>query len=244
MSDIRIESQKPVTSHLIELFELDLTSLGDSIYYFIAGQIEGGDVMWQGNEYVKFDVEADGFELDGRGSAPTPKLRFSLTNPVLTAYINAFDDLIGAKITRTKTYKKFLDTEPTANSAAHYPKDIYRIDRKASENRLAVEFELSSIMDQRGTQLPARTITSFYCPWRYRLHNGGTSGDPLVDFNYPNSDNKCPYIGSNYFDVDNVATTAANDKCSKSEDGCKARFGTDGILPFGGFPGASRAILS
>jgi phage-related protein len=171
-------------------------------------------------------------------------MRFSLTNPVITAYIAAFDDLIGAKITRCKTYKKFLDGEPTANSSAHYPLDIYRIERKASENRLQVEFELSSVMDQRGAQLPARTITAFYCPWIYRRYNGGTSGDPALDFNYHPADNACPYTGSNYFDIDNASTTAANDKCSKTESGCKARFGSTGVLPFGGFPGAARPVLS
>jgi lambda family phage minor tail protein L len=242
---INTEIQEAETSNVIELFDLDLTMFGDNIYHFIAGALEGGTVIWKGNVYTPFDVEAEGFEYDGRGSPPMPKIRFSLTNPIITGYINAFKDLIGAKITRTKTYKKFLDTESTANANAHYPLDIYRIERKASENRLMVEFELSSVMDQRGTQLPGRTITAFYCPWIYRRYNGVITGDPLVDFSYHAADNACPYQGSAYFDSDNVSTTnPALDKCPKTETGCKKRFGDNGILPFGGFPGASRAVVA
>jgi lambda family phage minor tail protein L len=240
---IREESQKPDTSELIELYTLDLTLYGDSVYYFTPNIDGVTNVVWQGNTYTPFDLEAEGFELDGRGSAPTPKIRFSLTNPIITSYIAAFSDLIGAKVTRCKTYKKFLDGEPGANPNAHYPLDIYKIERKASENRLQVEFELSSVMDQRGAQLPSRTITSFYCPWIYRRFNGGVSGDPLLDFDYHPADNACPYDGSDYFDRDNAPCAASEDKCNKTQAACKLRFGSDAVLPFGGFPGAARPIL-
>jgi lambda family phage minor tail protein L len=234
---IRQESQKSETSPLIELYTLDLTALGDTIYYFTPNKPDAGSVVWQGNTYVSFDLEAEGFELDGKGSAPTPKIRFSVTNPVITGFINDFKDMIGAKITRCKTYVKFLDGEVSANPNAHYPLDIYKVERKSSENRFQVEFELSSVMDQRGAMLPGRTITAFYCPWRYRVYNGS-------DFNYHTSDNACPYTGTSYFDANNDATTAENDKCSKTILGCKARFGETAVLPFGGFPGAARPIIA
>lgn len=234
---IRTEVQQSETSEIIELFSLDLTKFGDSVYYFIAGASSSGDVVWQGNTYVPFDVQASGFELDGKGSAPTPKISFSLTNNVITVFIAAYDDLIGAKLTRTKTYKKYLDGEATANPNAHFPLDIYRIERKTRENKLEVEFELSSIMDQQGRQLPGRTVTSSYCPWIYRIFNGTT-------FDYNPSDKACPYVGSSYFDMNNDSVgSASEDKCSKTVDGCKARFGDDAVLPHGGFTGASRSLL-
>lgn len=207
------------------------------------GSVLGNAIIWQGNTYTPFDMQASGFEMDGKGSAPQPKISFSVTNQVLTSLINSLGDLIGAKITRCKTYRKFLDTELTANSSAYYPLDIYRVERKSSENRFQVEFELSSIMDQRGATLPARTITAFYCPWIYRRYNGGVSGNPLADFTYYPADNACPHQGTGYFDLTNTATTAANDKCAKTQEACKARFGATALLPFGGFPGASRPVL-
>jgi lambda family phage minor tail protein L len=237
------EIQKPETSELIELFTLDLTALGDSIYFFTPNKKET-DIEWQGNVYVSVDIQAEGFEVDGRGSAPTPKIRFSMTTPILGGLIDEFNDLIGAKITRCKTYAKFLDGEPGANPSAHFPLDIYRVERKASETRYQIEFELSSIMDQRGATLPSRVITSFYCPWIYRRHNGGSSGDPLLDFNYHPADNGCPYQGNDYFDTNGDACDADEDKCAKSENACKLRFGEDAVLPFGGFPGAARPVIA
>jgi lambda family phage minor tail protein L len=234
---IREESQKPETSELIELFTLDLTVFGDTVYYFIAAKPSSGSVVWQGNTYVPFDLEAEGFELDGKGAAAQPKVRFSVTNPVITAFINAFNDMVGATITRCKTYKKFLDGETTANPNAYFPLEIYKIDRKSSENRMQVEFELASILDQRQAQLPGRTITAFYCPWLYRRWNG-------TAFVYAPGDNACPYTDTPSFDINNASTTSANDKCAKTESACKVRFGANAELPFGGFPGAARPILS
>lgn len=237
------EVQQPETSELIELFSLDLTTYGDQIYYFVRGTTDPYTVVWQGNTYVSVDFETDGFEVNGRGEAPTPRVRFSVTNQLITGLINDFRDLIGARIVRTKTYKKFLDAEVTANPNAHFPLDIYRVERKVRENKFVVEFELSSVLDQQGRKLPGRTITANYCPWIYRRHNGGVTANPLLDFNYHPADNVCPYNGSSYFDVDDVATTAANDKCGKRVSSCKARFGNFAELPYGGFPGASRPLI-
>lgn len=240
---IESEAHSPETSELIELFTLDLTSLGDNVYYFVRGLGASSGVVWQGNTYVAVDFETDGFELNGRGEAPTPTVRFSVTNQLITGLINDLNDLIGAKITRTKTYRKFLDTETTANPNAHFPLDIFRVERKVRENRFMVEFELSSVLDQQGRELPARTITSNYCPWVYRRFNGGSTNNPLLDFDYHEADNKCPYVGSGYYDTEDNPTTKANDKCGKRVSSCKLRFGKDAELPYGGFPGASRPLI-
>jgi lambda family phage minor tail protein L len=236
------ETSQLELSEKVELFTIDLTPFGDTIYYFIRASGDPDPIVWQGITYQPFDFETDGFDLNGKDSLPTPKVRVSATDSFFTGLINDFNDLLGARITRTVTYYKFLDGQPSANTSAHFPIDVYRIDRKSSENRYQIEFELASVFDQQGRELPGRTIIASYCPWLYRIHNGGTSGNPLLDFDYHNGDNACPYQGSSYFDIDGVATTAANDKCSKRlNTGCKLRF--TGTLPYGGFPGASRPIF-
>lgn len=236
------EVQKPETDPVIELFQLDLTALGDQVYYFVRGVGEL-PIMWRGQEYVAVDFEAEGFELNGRGEAPTPRVTFSVTNQMMTGLINDFNDLIGAKITRTKTFVKFLDNGATPNVNAHFPLDIYRVERKVRENKYSVEFELSSILDQQGKLLPGRTINANYCPWIYRRANGGATGNNLLDFDYHPADNKCPYTGGVYLDVNDQPTTRANDQCGKRVSSCKARFGKDAELPYGGFPGASRPLI-
>lgn len=236
------EVQKPETDEIIELFQLDLTALGDQVYYFTHGVGEE-PVMWQGNQYIAVDFEAEGFELNGRGEAPTPKVSFSVTNQMMTGLINDFNDLIGAKVIRTKTFKKFLDGEAAANPSAHFPLDIYRVERKVRENKFSVEFELSSILDQQGKLLPGRAINANYCPWIYRKPNGNNTGYDLQDFDYHPADNKCPYAGNVYLDLNDQPTTKDKDRCGKRVSSCKARFGKDAELPFGGFPGASRPLI-
>jgi len=81
-----------------------------------------------------------------------------------------------------------------------------------------VEFELSSPLDLVGVMLPRRVIIQNVCPWVYR----GA---------------ECGYAGSTYFDTnDNPVGSLGQDVCGKRLASCKARFGTNGVLPFGGFP--------
>lgn len=232
---IKNEVQKTETSEYIELWELDLTIFSDSIYYFTVNAKESGDVVWNGNTYTPMDIEANGFEWDGT-RLPTPKLSFSLTNQVIRTFILSYGDMLGAKVTRTRTYRKFLDGEPTANPNEYFSKDVYIINQKTTENKFLVELELSSYLDQQNIEVPLRRTITF-CPWKYRRYNG--SG-----FDYIASDNACPYTGTNYFDENGTSTTIANDKCSRTvETGCKPRFGATAELPFGGFPGVSRPTI-
>jgi hypothetical protein len=67
-----------------------------------------------------------------------------------------------------------------------------------------VEFELSSVLDLMGVQLPYRQIIKNSCPWKYR----GT---------------ECGYTGP-YFDKNNQQTSLAGaDYCTKRYDACNAR---------------------
>jgi len=67
---------------------------------------------------------------------------------------------------------------PTADPAAEFPVDIFYIDRKASETKDAVEFELSSSFDVAGVQLPRRQIIQNVCTWRYRGAECGWTTPP------------------------------------------------------------------
>jgi len=121
---------------------------------------------------------------------------------------------------------KFLDAvnfasgNASADPNAHYPDEVYYIDRKASETPEVVEFELTAGTDVAGVMLPRRQIIQNLCQWRYR----GT---------------ECGYTGTNYFQQDDTQTPNPNDdKCGKRVSSCKARFGETSELPFGGFPAA------
>lgn len=110
---------------------------------------------------------------------------------------------------------------PTADPNQHLPTDLWYVERKLSENRQMIEFELSSAFDLMGQQLPNRQIIQNSCPWKYR----GT---------------ECGWNGG-YYDINNAPTTQTGDVCSKTLSACRTRFANISLpVRFGGFPGAVR----
>jgi len=114
------ELQKINPSAVIELFELQLIAAihgSDQLYRFHSGsnQNGNGEIVWQGNSYTRFPIEAEGFEFTGRGQIPRPTLTVSNVLSTLTtliASVNAFtpaNDLNGAKLTRIRTTADNID---------------------------------------------------------------------------------------------------------------------------------------
>ena len=114
------ELQKINPSAIIELFELQLIASihgSDQLYRWHSGsnQNGNGDIVWQGNSYARFPIEAEGFEFTGKGQIPRPTLTVSNVLSTLTTLIqsvNTFtpaNDLNGAKLTRIRTTADNLD---------------------------------------------------------------------------------------------------------------------------------------
>jgi lambda family phage minor tail protein L len=226
---ISSELQKLAPNAIIELYELDASPFGGSVYYFHAGTNALTQIVtWQGQEYQPYPVKITGFEISTGGQIPRPKMAVSNISGIITALVLAYDDLLGAKVTRKRTMQKYLDAvnfsggvNPNADPTAEFPDDIYYVERKTSENKSAVEFELSASFDVQGVKLPRRQIIQNICPWKYR----GA---------------ECGYAGTNYFDSnDQPVGSLGLDVCGKRISSCELRFGANAELPFGGFPAAS-----
>jgi lambda family phage minor tail protein L len=237
-ASVREELASLSPSSVIELFELR-TSIAlhgaCEIYRFHAGvnaKAVSGPVVWKNREYTPWPVEADGFEYDGKGSLPRPRIRIGNVDGSISAIlleinaINAGNDLTGAKVTRIRTLARFIDAvnfdggNPfgTPDITCELPQEIYYIDRKSAETPELIEFELASPFDLAGVRAPKRLCNKNVCPWTYREEG-------------------CEYDGSSYWDEsDNVVATLAEDVCGKRLSSCKLRFGTND-LPYGGFPG-------
>jgi phage-related protein len=95
---------------LIELYAFDPTALGGSLTYFHAGT-NGlrASIVWQGVTYNPWPVEASGFEFSGRGQLPTPHIKLANIGGLASALVVAYGDLVGAKITRKRTFAKYID---------------------------------------------------------------------------------------------------------------------------------------
>jgi lambda family phage minor tail protein L len=222
---------------VIELFDLDMTSIGGPLVHFHAGTNSlYQPIVWQGVTYTPYPIIASGFEFNGRGQLPRPKITVSNIVSGISALVLLYGDLIGCKVTRRRTFQKFLDAvnfaggvNATADSTAEFPQDIFYIEQRVSESRDAVEFQLSASFDFQGLQLPRRPIVQNVCTWRYRVYSL-TSG-----FDY--SQATCPYTGTAMFDANDIpVASGSQDVCGKRLSSCKARFGVGQPLPYGSFP--------
>ena len=175
--------QAVAPSAIIELFVLELNVLqhgAADTYRFHAGTSlnANGELVWAGNSYMRFPVEADGFEYSGNGQLPRPKIRVSNILGTITAILVALPNgLEGAKLTRIRTLARYLDAvnfpgnvNPygTPDPTAAMPAEVFYIDRKTVESRDVVEFELASAFDLAGVRIPKRQCISNICQWEYK----------------------------------------------------------------------------
>lgn len=233
MTHINSISQQPTVDDEIELYIIDATAIGGDIYHITSNAFTHDEVGFQGDTYAPHPVSSEGWEWNGRGSLPTPTLRVSNVSLAFGAAVIAYDDLKGATVTRIRTYKRYLDGQPYADSVGNaYPLDIYNIDRKRLQNNTVIEWELAAVTDQQGIYLPRRPVLRNACTHRYRRWNSDTSS-----FDYVNA--TCPFAGASYFDANGRVTDAAHDRCGKKLSDCKLRF-ADAPLPTRAFPGVAR----
>jgi lambda family phage minor tail protein L len=220
-------------SAIIELFELELNVAQHGVattYRFHAGANLNAntDVVWAGNSYQRLPIEADGFSYQGKGQFPRPTLRVSNIFGTLSTVIATLPNgLEGAKVTRVRTLARYLDginfpggVNPygTPDPTAALPQEIYSIDRKTTENRDVIEFELAASLDLQNVLAPKRQTIANICQWRYRRWDATTSS-----FDYTNVD--CPYTKTAYFKADGTPTNiASEDVCGKRLTSCKLRF--------------------
>ena len=182
-SSIFNDLQKINPSAIIELFTLQLSSSlhgATTIYRFHAGSNlnANGRIVWNSNDYLRFPIEVTGFAFQ-KGQLPRPKMRISNATGLISAILltvnetTTGNDLTGATVTRIRTLAKFLDavnfpgnTNPlgTPDPNAEFPQEVYAIDRKASENREIVEFELAAPTDLAGVRIPKRQCTRSIFP--------------------------------------------------------------------------------
>lgn len=164
------------------------------------------------HEFIAAPINAQGFEVNARGTQPTPTLSLTTSDEGLVALgvlkdiIRAIGgDLAGAKVTRIRTLAKYLhsgntpelypsdttntglNTNPDYDPYVEFPRDVFYIDRKSNEDKNTIEFELASLLDVEGIDLPLRKVIANRCLWIYRGEgcrygrDGISSGIPVAD---------------------------------------------------------------
>jgi lambda family phage minor tail protein L len=224
---IASDIQKLAPGDLVAFYQLDMTSVGSTILYFHTG-LNGllSSVIWQGISYAPVPMQIEGFEITSKGTLPRPTVRISNISGLIGAYCRTYNDLVGAKLTRKRTFARYLDAvnfpdgiNPNADPNVEFAEDVFFVDRKSNENRQMVEFELAAAFDVQGVRLPRRQFIQNVCSWGYRSA-------------------ECGFTGGAVAKADDTATTdIALDSCGKRPSSCKLRFGIYNPLPFGGFEG-------
>ena len=217
---------------LVEMYELDATSIGGIVYRFTQNDMYGAVITWNGQAYTPYPVRTEGFDRRAQGTSPRPKMFISNINGFIGAICRMTSDLIGCKVTRIRTFKKYLDAvnfpggNPTANPNIELPREVWRIDRRAAETRDGVTFEMAAPWDVTGVRLPRRIIIQSSCPWVYRSSECGYTGGPVATAS------------------DTPTSNPLLDVCGKRVSSCKLRFGANAELPFGGFPSVGQTRIS
>lgn len=180
---------------LLEFFVIcyDYVNTPDDKLY-IHGGTKGinGPVYWQGIEYLPFPIQSSGFESKGDGSLPRPKLMVSNQDFFVSNLIRRYNNLVGAKVIRKRTFVKFLDNQNfsdnknpygSADATAGLEDQVFYILRRSAENRAVVEFELSSPLEIEDVTFPKRSVIARYCGFHYRGNGCKYAGNPVADEN-------------------------------------------------------------
>ena len=225
VTDLQGQSQSSgfITVYEIEIPDSNIGGAGTDRLYYHDGANGTADITWytpkdnvanfgstSANDYMSatytaFPVESDGWEVRGTGSLPRPTIRFANINQYWNAFLTDYDDLVGAKVIRRRTLEKYLSSNPPIE----FNRDVYYIERKVTENKTRVEFELSSAFDVQGIKLPRRTVVAARCPWKYKDPSQGGCDWPV--------DNRFTIDSTEYalyFDKDDTQITKASDLAS------------------------------
>ena len=350
------------STSIISLYEIDLSSIKsalnlhstalphDVLRFHNEESFNQKNILFRGETYYPMPIIADGFEVNSNGSLPRPTLTLTSLKGVLEESVSSnyflslkraileLENMIGAKVSRIRTFYKFLDSSNNLegvgdftsgfNNNPEFPKESYFVERKISEDKDGIQFELSSVLDIQNFKVPGRVCLANRCPFTYRgegccyefkdlgsvsehgatAHlpdfappiandenknltgiitgsDGSSSYDPtavtsssVIDYvsdlqSRPNNTftaGQVVYLSKdevNYYYVAKKSVPSGNpppnseyweaDRCSKSMDGCKLRWGSAGAgkkftnppatdkgpantyLPFGGFPGTN-----
>lgn len=151
------------------------------------GSIFKNPITWQGVRYLPVPIEAEGFEITANGKLPRPKIKVANKDFLVTSLLQNNSDFKNAEIIRKRTFVKYLDDTNfdagnpfgEADSSAEISEEKYVIGQKTQENRVFVEFELTSPLDLENFEVNHRRILGKYCYWTYRGRGCRYEGPPI-----------------------------------------------------------------
>ena len=167
-----------ISSTIVTLYDLEYAD-GSFVYFYPDGldgdltSVQFRDSSGTARTYIALPAQAEDFEVTSDGAMNRPKFTVANLHNTFSQAIGGLDyeDLIGRRLTRRITLKKYLVGETgdsgNGNAPVEFPKSVYVIDRISAKDVTRVEFELAAPFDLAGIQLPRRVIVGGSCPWKY-----------------------------------------------------------------------------
>jgi lambda family phage minor tail protein L len=159
---------------IIDLLELDFNPLGYNLIQRMHPHEIGQPIIFNGQTYAPVPLKMEGFETSTRG-LPTPKIQIGNALGTISALLTQFEGLQGAKFTRFNTLAKYLNLPTNPNYILGDP-DVFFVDRASEETRISVTFELRSVFEVNGLNLPRRYITQNNCTALFKSAECGYTG--------------------------------------------------------------------
>lgn len=147
-------------NNLVTLYTLDLSpcigrygATTNDIYRWCDGVNElGNDIEWGGVTYTRYPIQASGFDKQGNGSIPRPKLIAGNYGGIIGNLSRDYNDIVGAKLTRVRTFARYLD-------ASNYYADNYYPKSDDISHSVWEKTNTSVIQSSIGTALPFKVGT-------------------------------------------------------------------------------------
>lgn len=129
LKKVAVELFKLQPDALVEFFEIDFSNLqkdfreleekygkplgasqgAETVYRFTSNINGSNPLYWQGKAYQPLPIETSDFESPSDGRLPRPKLTIANPSGLLSSIVAVNHDFHGCKVTRKRTFVKFLD---------------------------------------------------------------------------------------------------------------------------------------
>lgn len=145
--------QSTVESPYVELLKIDGAHINATLVFNFTSSSDS-PINFGGVTYTPFPYKLSGAEVT-TGQAPRPTLTFSNVTKVVQPYMQSFQGMKGAKISRIRTLYKYIDGQPLADATQTLPIEVYYVNAMKRLDRSTIEFELVTELDLPHAKLPA-----------------------------------------------------------------------------------------
>lgn len=177
---------------VLDLFEIKLNDF-DGYFRFHGSKNLKSNIVFKQKEYIFIPCEISNLEYSSEAKQNRPTLSIANVNNYISNLIKDRKDLIGKRFYRKKILTKDLDdinfggsnknTLGVSSFSSFISVDTFVIQKKNSENKDKVEFQLANILDLDGQTVPSRKVYNDICQWQYRGY--GCNYGKLSDYTGP-----------------------------------------------------------